>query len=86
MPTQETKNVGKSLVRTIVPVIVGVIMTALADVGIELDEYALREVVYGLTSGGYYLFARMLEERIPTLGWLLGYPTKPNYEERPRRK
>lgn len=85
MPTRETANVGKSFIRTFVPVIVGVILASLANVGIDLDEAALREVVYGLTSGGYYLFARMLEERIPALGWLLGYPSKPNYENRVKK-
>jgi len=71
-----------SLVRTAVPAVVGYLLSLLSGVGIDLDPGALSTVVTGLFVGGYYAVARFLESKVPALGWLLGYPAAPKYEDR----
>jgi hypothetical protein len=70
----------KSIVRTFVPVVVGLILSGLATIGVEVPEGALTTVVDALFVGGYYALVRVLEEKNPSFGWLLGLPTPPNYE------
>lgn len=69
-----------SVVRTIVPVVVGLIISTLATAGIEIDENSLRVVVDGLFVGGYYALVRVLEKQHPAIGWLLGLPAAPSYD------
>lgn len=74
-----------SIVRTTVPLIVGVIATfAASHLGVELPDEALTEVVTVLVAGLYYTVARFLEERVsPTFGRILlglGMRATPKYE------
>jgi hypothetical protein len=69
-----------SLIRTIVPVIVGLVLAGLIKLGIEVDETALATVFDGLLIGLYYALARWLESKWPSLGWLLGAPKQPTYQ------
>lgn len=68
-----------SAVRTLVPVIVGLVAGALVSAGIDVDEGALTTVVDGVLIGAYYLVVRFLEQRVPAFGWLLGVPRAPVY-------
>lgn len=78
----KNQNYLKSVVRTLVPVVVGVILSGLAQIGIEVDQVALSQVIDGVFVGGYYTLVRYAESRVPALGWLLGLPSPPEYPEK----
>jgi hypothetical protein len=73
-------GLGASIVRTIVPLLVGVITSSLLKAGVEipegfLDQY-LAEIVFTL----YYVGVRLLETYVgPAYGKLLGVAKKPTY-------
>lgn len=70
-----------SLVRTGVPVAVGLVLAKLAAAtGITVDVGLAEPVVTGLAVGGYYAVVRALEARWPVFGWMLGYAVKPTYD------
>lgn len=70
-------------IRTTVPAIVGAVLAYLAkEFGIVIDESAGAGLVAGLSAlltAAFYAFARFLENRWPSLGWLLGNPKTPTY-------
>ncbi|WP_432050325.1 hypothetical protein [Verrucosispora sp. NA02020] len=72
-----------SLIRTWVPIAVGVALAWLATrLGIVLDESTstgLTVGAVGLTSAVYYALVRALESRWPALGFLLGSRQAPVY-------
>lgn len=73
-----------SLIRTYVPIAVGAVVSFLLTKGIELDANAQLGLVTFLTAllqGVYYLVARLLEQKFPQLGFLLGSTKKPEYTE-----
>lgn len=74
-----------SIVRTVVPFIVGALITlATRYLGVDLPEGALTEVVTVVVSGVYYAVVRLLEEHVsPVFGRVLlglGLKSKPNYD------
>lgn len=73
------KDLWTSIVRTVVPFVVGYVIVAAAKLGIELDSATASGAITVLLGGIYYTVARIVEERWPTWGWLLGSPTKPVY-------
>ena len=70
-----------SIVRTIVPIIVGTVLGWTTALGITVDrefEPLLGAVLTGAFSAVYYIAARLLEVHVaPKLGWLLGYAKAP---------
>jgi len=77
-------GVGASIVRTIVPVIVGVVLGAAARRGFELDSGAITETVTVVITTAYYAVVRLLETRIaPAWGYLLGVAKVPTYPSAP---
>lgn len=67
-----------SILRTFVPIFVGLIVS----VGIfsNIDQTALAELVTAAITAGYYLIARLLEHYVSgSFGWLLGWPAVPTY-------
>lgn len=70
-----------SIVRTVVPIIVGAVIGWLVSGGIEPDpefEAALTSALTALFGAIYYVGARILETHVtPKLGWLLGYAKQP---------
>lgn len=71
-----------SLIRTYVPLGVGVLVSWLASIGISVDSTATAALVAGLgavAAGAWYALARLLERRWPKLGVLLGVPAAPAY-------
>lgn len=71
-----------SIIRTVVPMIVGSLVSFLATKGINLDEQsaaALGTFLAALFSAIYYVIARVLEEKFPQLGILLGVKRPPQY-------
>lgn len=71
-----------SIVRTLVPAIVGSVMTWLATTGLEIDpgfQPALESVLFAGFTGVYYIGARLLERYVsPRFGWLLGAAQSPD--------
>jgi len=71
-----------SAVRTFVPWLVGLIVTALTAAHIDVSADAriqITALVAFLVAAGYYLVVRALEKRWPRLGVLLGVPKPPTY-------
>ncbi|WP_432789230.1 hypothetical protein QYM46_12900 [Brevibacterium sp. K11IcPPYGO002] len=71
-----------SIIRTVVPIIVGAIASALATVGFELSDEGrelIGTVLGALIAIAYYIIARALEQKFPNAGVLLGKPSRPVY-------
>lgn len=68
-----------SLIRTIVPTILGTILAHLAARGFELDGPGVISAVTGLCIVGYYAIVRAIETRRPAAGVLLGTTRQPVY-------
>lgn len=60
-----------SVLRTVVPVIVGVLLGQAAKVGFNLPEGAVTQVVTVIVTGVYYTLARVLEKYQPAIGSFL---------------
>lgn len=74
-------GIGTSLVRTVVPVVVGLILTGLAKVGFDLPDGLVTEVVATVVITLYYFVVRVLETNVaPAWGWLLGKANAPKYD------
>lgn len=70
-----------SVVRTVVPTIVGALFTWLASFGLIVPEegkIGLSGFLFVLFTGVYYLLVRLLEERYPQIGILLGFAKSPD--------
>lgn len=73
-----------SIVRTVVPLLVGLIVAGLTKIGLPVDDQDVASIVNGVVSAGvalgYYLIARVLEVFASSkFGWLLGYAKAPVY-------
>ena len=60
-----------SIIRTLVPVIVGVILGQAIKIGLDLPEGAVTEIVTVVITAGYYALARLIERQWPWLGGIL---------------
>lgn len=70
-----------SLIRTLVPMIVGAILSWLAQIGLDIDaagSAGLSTFLTLLFSGAYYALARVVEVHVPQVGWLLGLAKSPD--------
>lgn len=74
------KDYFASVVRTFVPVVVGLVAGALVAAGIDVDETALELTISGVLIGAYYALVRLLEAKVPALGVLLGWKAQPHYD------
>lgn len=77
-----------SLIRTYVPVGVGLLVTWAATQlkigGLDPStKAALAALMVAIVTSLYYTVVRLLEHWKPQLGWLLGVPAKPNYAKAP---
>lgn len=70
-------------IRTLVPVAVGFVLTALAqNLGIVIDEASANSLIAGfqaLITAIYYVVVQIASSKFPAFGWLLGYPQQPKY-------
>ena len=70
-----------SIVRTVVPVVVGAIATYLVTkFGINLSDEvtsALSVILMAVFTSVYYIIVRWLEQKFPTIGVLLGWAAVP---------
>jgi hypothetical protein len=75
-PVDSTSDLETSLVRTLIPVIVGAVAGWLAHHGIHEPLVLITSVI----TYAYYLIARILEHYLsPKFGWLLGAAKAPAY-------
>lgn len=75
-------NVVPSVIRTGVPLLVGVVVSFAAARGVEVSAELEAEMVVllgAVAAGVYHWLVRLLEERWPRFGWLLGMATAPVY-------
>lgn len=69
-----------SLIRTYVPLAVGVVVSWLARNNIvTVDGASAASTFTAVVVGLYYAAARLLEKRWPKAGWLLGAAKAPTY-------
>lgn len=71
-----------SFVRTLVPIIVGVIVGQAARIGLDLDEGLVTAIVTATAGAAYHAAVRWIETRWPKAGVLLGYARAPQYKKR----
>lgn len=80
------KALFDSLVRTVVPLIVGAVISFFITRGIPLDPEFETSLTIALTAGFtgiYYIAVRLFETYLsPKFGWLLGLAKQPVYIER----
>lgn len=73
-----------SVLRTVVPVGVGFVLTLLArKAGVVIDDAtstSLTAALVVIVTGAYYSLLRPLEQAYPWVGILLGWKAKPTYE------
>ena len=72
-----------SIQRTVVPLIVGWVVTGLAALGIDTPDSArtwLAGAIGGVIAAGYYVAARWAERKWPKLSLLLGSTKQPSYD------
>ena len=75
-------DLATSFIRTIVPMIVGAVVSFLASKSITLDATAAANLAtfVGLAvSGLYYIIVRIIEQKFPKAGVLLGKAKNPEY-------
>jgi hypothetical protein len=60
-----------SIVRTVVPLVVALLLGQAAKVGLDLDEGAVAEIVTVVVGGAYYALGRLIEKEVPWLGRVL---------------
>lgn len=62
-----------SIIRTVVPLIVAVVLGQAAKIGLDLPSGAVTDIVTVVIGFAYYSAIRVLEQDFPALGkWLLG--------------
>ena len=70
-----------SLIRTIVPIVVGSILGLLTRIGLDIDlegQQALTTLIDSAFIGAYYIVVRLIETKVPQVGWLLGLAKSPD--------
>lgn len=77
-------NLRTSIIRTIVPIVVGSVTAWLVSRGIEVNDEVQTQFTNGLTgliSAGYYVVVRLIERRVPWVGAFLGRRATPTYDK-----
>jgi len=68
-----------SVKRTVVPLLVGWVLTVLAEAGFDLDAEAATLALQALITSGYYGIIRFIESSKPQAGVLIGGEASPLY-------
>ncbi|WP_405846345.1 hypothetical protein [Streptomyces sp. NBC_01518] len=83
-------NLFVSFMRTVVPIVAGLVLTLLVRIGVTFDSTAVASVVTAVLTGAYYTLFRLLEtlalkirnRPLATIaGILLGWATPPDYPD-----
>ncbi|QFR00707.1 hypothetical protein F9278_36110 [Streptomyces phaeolivaceus] len=81
-------NLFVSLMRTLVPGVVGLVLALAARIGLDLDDATVTLYVGAALTAGYYTVFRLLEELAERMSWqplqtlagiLLGWARPPQY-------
>ena len=70
-----------SLIRTVVPIAVGAVLSWLALISLHVDAEGaagLSAFLTALLTGSYYALVRLVETKVPQVGWLLGLAKSPD--------
>lgn len=79
--TEIRDKIGASIVRTVVPAVVALLLGWAAKVGLDIDSDLLAGFLTSVILGAYYAVARYLETFVSAKwGWLLGKIGAPLYE------
>jgi hypothetical protein len=80
-PTPAPANNVPAIVRTVVPIIVGTVISWLLSRGFDLTQYqnAVNAWLIPVVAGLYYALFKWLESRWPFFGWFLGLAKQPLY-------
>jgi hypothetical protein len=68
-----------SILRTVVPLIVGWVLAQPVVAGLGVTEADATTAATAVVTGLYYVAVRLLEQLHPRFGWLLGLPVAPTY-------
>lgn len=79
-------NAAPSIVRTVVPLLVGWLISLPVTAALGLDETTVTGLVTVALSALYYVAVRSLERRWPGVGVLLGSARQPTYVPLPEAK
>lgn len=78
-------TLGSSIIRTVVPIAVGALLTWLVSFGIEFDPETQTQIIAAalvlitaLVQALYYVLCRLVEQKFPRFGILLGLPRTPD--------
>ncbi|MFF7475877.1 hypothetical protein [Streptomyces sp. NPDC008092] len=83
-------NLFVSFMRTVVPIVAGLVLTLLVRIGVTFDSAAVASVVTAILTGAYYTLFRLLETLAVKIrnrplaavaGILLGWATPPDYPD-----
>lgn len=75
-----TDSIKASVIRVSVPVIVGLVLGALAKANLHIGSDLVVQGVTAAVTLGYYTAVRLLETKVaPHFGWLLGLAKAPAY-------
>lgn len=77
-----TKDVGKSLIRTVTPFVTAWVAAYVAQKGFDIDPEVVSGEFVTLAGAVWYSAVRFLEQRWPKAGWLLGVAEAPVYEDK----
>lgn len=72
---------GASIIRTLVTVAIGAVITWLAKQGIEVDSASATVLFQTVATGLYYVAVRLLGKKFPKAEWALGFPVTPTYQK-----
>ncbi|WP_051742359.1 hypothetical protein [Streptomyces xylophagus] len=81
-------NLFVSFMRTVVPIVAGLLLTLLIHIGVTFDSASVASVVTTVLTGAYYTVFRLLETLAAKIhnrplatvaGILLGWATPPDY-------
>lgn len=70
-----------SVVRTVTPFLVGLIVGTFGSEIAGLNEATLTPIISGIVGAAYYAAVRALEHKWPKMGVLLGWVTTPTYSK-----
>jgi len=73
-------DVSASIIRTLTPLIVGLIMSVVGSEVADIDPSTLTACVTTVLTAAYYILVRLLEKRWPKAGFLLLLPIRPRYD------
>jgi len=75
------QDFGAAIVRTVVPFIAAWIVAKGAEFGLDVDSGQVTAAATTVLGSAWYVVARVLEQRWPNAGFLLGSRKQPHYEK-----